>query len=76
MERPNTAIYCPLCGGDNRCALTRGGGIEDCWCAAATIDRAALAAVPPDARGQACLCPACGRTARPPGHHVGDHYEG
>ena len=75
MDTSGTAIYCPLCGADNRCAVTRGGDIADCWCAAATIDRAALAAVPPDKQGTSCLCPACGQGGDKTRNH-GDDYEG
>jgi len=52
---------CPLCGGDNQCAMAAGKAAETCWCWAATIDAAALAKIPPDSVGKRCLCPACGR---------------
>lgn len=32
-----------------------------CWCTQVRIDPAALAALAPEARGVACLCPACAR---------------
>ncbi|GAB3286449.1 cysteine-rich CWC family protein [Parahaliea aestuarii] len=77
MDTSNTAIYCPLCGADNHCAVARGGDIGDCWCASTPIDRAALAAVPPAARGTSCLCPACGRGSETAGNqHCGDRNEG
>ncbi|MCB1730897.1 MAG: cysteine-rich CWC family protein [Halieaceae bacterium] len=51
---------CPLCGGDNRCAMAAGRAPESCWCNSVTIAPAALAAIPPESVGKRCLCPACG----------------
>jgi hypothetical protein len=34
-------------------------GQPSCWCFSVTMDPAALAKVPPEAKG-ACLCQACG----------------
>jgi hypothetical protein len=51
---------CPLCGGPNGCIPAAGGSFDmPCWCAGVTVDPAALARVPEDARGRACLCRAC-----------------
>jgi hypothetical protein len=54
---------CPLCGQPNACAAVArqasGQPQPPCWCEGARIDPAALAALPPQAMGRACLCPAC-----------------
>jgi hypothetical protein len=52
---------CPLCGGDNQCAVAAGRPPESCWCQQASISSEALAAVPADAVDKYCLCPACGQ---------------
>ncbi|MCB1695735.1 MAG: cysteine-rich CWC family protein [Halioglobus sp.] len=57
---------CPRCGGNNACALAAGLPAETCWCATATISSAALAALPADALGRRCLCPACGHSKGAP----------
>lgn len=51
---------CPLCGGDNQCAVAAGQPPESCWCQNAVISEAALAAVPAEAVNKVCLCPSCG----------------
>ena len=53
--------HCPLCGGDNACAVAAGLAISECWCQAAILDRVVLAAVPARAAGTVCLCAACAR---------------
>lgn len=55
---------CPLCGGDNQCAIAAGKPPETCWCQNATISAEALAAVPEDAVNKVCLCPACGQATQ------------
>ncbi|GBF75135.1 hypothetical protein PA598K_03520 [Paenibacillus sp. 598K] len=50
---------CPLCGGDNRCAILQGAEIDSCWCRAAAIPRGLLERVPAERAGQACICAAC-----------------
>lgn len=52
---------CPLCGGDNQCAMAAGKPPESCWCQEATFDKEALEAIPAESQGKHCLCPACGR---------------
>ena len=57
---------CPLCGKANDCAPAACGAFRgDCWCEAVTINAEALARVPAEAKGKACLCRACasGRSA-------------
>ncbi|MDX2011703.1 MAG: cysteine-rich CWC family protein [Myxococcaceae bacterium] len=51
------ASRCPLCSKPNGCGLA--AGKPDCWCFSVTMDPAALAKVPPEAKG-ACVCQACG----------------
>lgn len=62
---PDTPIApdrCPLCGARNSCALaTAPSTATDCWCFHTTIGGTALAELPPDALGKACLCPNCAR---------------
>ena len=54
---------CPLCGQPNACAAqaaqASGQPQPPCWCAQTSISPAALAALPPQAVGRACLCRAC-----------------
>ncbi len=52
-------VRCPLCGQPNQCAAEAGRPAAECWCMQACMDPAALAAIPPAARGLACLCPRC-----------------
>ncbi|PTT39429.1 hypothetical protein DBR23_11165 [Acidovorax sp. HMWF018] len=54
---------CPLCGQPNQCAIAAGLPAESCWCMTQTIDPAALAALPQEARGKVCICAACGAPA-------------
>jgi len=58
QPKPNPT--CPRCGGPNDCAPARTGTFDTpCWCTTATIDAAAIAALPADARNEACLCRRC-----------------
>jgi hypothetical protein len=53
---------CPLCGGENACALAAapaGAPPAECWCRAERFPRELLARVPAAARGAACVCRAC-----------------
>ncbi|MBP9906936.1 MAG: cysteine-rich CWC family protein [Rhodoferax sp.] len=54
---------CPLCGQPNQCAVEIGrvcGELQGpCWCAQTQFSAELLKRIPPDARGVACLCPAC-----------------
>ena len=59
-ERPRAENRCPLCGSRNECAPARSGSFDTpCWCATVTIDPEALASIPPELRGRACLCVRC-----------------
>ncbi|MBW0169405.1 MAG: cysteine-rich CWC family protein [Hydrogenophaga sp.] len=64
---PPDPCRCPLCGGDNRCAMEiereTGQPQAPCWCLSATFTAELLARVPPAARGQACICAACAAAA-------------
>jgi hypothetical protein len=64
---------CPVCGADNDCAVARCGtaACASCWCAGITIEEAALARIPPAARGKACLCRRCAEGTAPPTQDVG-----
>jgi uncharacterized protein (TIGR00290 family) len=50
---------CPLCGGDNACAMT--AGEPTCWCFSDRIPPAVLERIPPYARDVACICETCAR---------------
>jgi len=58
---------CPLCGGDNRCALeierATGQPQPPCWCVDTAFPPGLLDTLPPDAQGVACVCAACVRAA-------------
>ncbi|HNE59838.1 MAG: cysteine-rich CWC family protein [Rubrivivax sp.] len=60
---PIDPTRCPLCGQPNRCAQqARPAGAPaapHCWCMERRVAPDALARVPAQARGRACLCPAC-----------------
>lgn len=54
---------CPLCGGDNRCAMeierATGASPGPCWCVSQTFSPDLLARLPEAARGKACICANC-----------------
>jgi hypothetical protein len=50
---------CPLCGQPNQCAISAGLPPESCWCMQTSVSQDALAQLPAEARGKACICPAC-----------------
>jgi hypothetical protein len=54
---------CPLCGGDNRCAMeierASGQPQPPCWCTTAHFPPDLLARLPAEAAGKACICAAC-----------------
>lgn len=60
-QSENAQTVCPLCGGDNQCAIAAGKAAESCWCQEATISKEALAALPEEAVNNVCVCPECGR---------------
>lgn len=55
------ASHCPLCGGENRCAITAGKDPASCWCQAPDLEftEAMKAAVPSHLRLSACICARC-----------------
>jgi len=60
MSESNQAgAICPLCGGDNQCALAAGKPAQSCWCQTVTISAQARAKVA-ESDAQRCLCAACG----------------
>jgi hypothetical protein len=48
---------CPTCGAPNTCGLSQGKA--ECWCFSVQIPGAALARIPTEAQGKACLFPRC-----------------
>lgn len=60
---PTDPSRCPLCGGDNRCALeierTTGVTQGPCWCSAQTFSPELLGRLPARAQGKACICASC-----------------
>jgi hypothetical protein len=50
---------CPICGGDNECAMAKGEPASRCWCQDAEISDELMERVPEEARGKACICPRC-----------------
>lgn len=65
---PRPEPDCPVCGEPNGCAPAGCGSFEvDCWCSRVKIDAAALARVPAQQRGLACLCPRCAAVSVPEG---------
>jgi hypothetical protein len=55
---PNTT--CPACGEPNGCSPAQAGRFDvPCWCSQAVVHPQALARVPADRRGKACLCRRC-----------------
>ncbi|MGE0350912.1 cysteine-rich CWC family protein [Hydrogenophaga sp.] len=74
MSTPQATVpdptRCPLCGGDNRCAMeierATGQTQPPCWCMSETFDPALFERIPDAARGQACICAACVAAAAVP----------
>ncbi|MEO8752557.1 MAG: cysteine-rich CWC family protein [Casimicrobiaceae bacterium] len=65
LPKPEPNVVCPACGGPNACAPACSGDFATpCWCTEVTVNAAALAALPAEARGQACLCRRCLVTAK------------
>lgn len=58
--QPLPNLACPLCGAANECAPALQGkcGVE-CWCTSVTVSQKALARIPDELKGKACLCRAC-----------------
>ncbi|MDM7951282.1 cysteine-rich CWC family protein [Hydrogenophaga sp.] len=60
---PSDPSRCPLCGGDNRCAMeierATGQPQPACWCMSQTFPPALLDRLPPQAQGLACICARC-----------------
>jgi hypothetical protein len=58
--KPLPHLTCPACGGPNECAPAKQGSFgAECWCTRVKIGPEALAAVPVELAGKACLCPRC-----------------
>ena len=60
---PLNPSRCPLCGGDNGCAIARkqatGQAQPTCWCVSASFSPALLARLPAGALNAACICARC-----------------
>jgi hypothetical protein len=57
---PQAEHRCPLCGGPNGCAPAVAGRFDvACWCTEVRFSPEALARVPAEQRGRACLCRRC-----------------
>ena len=58
--QPTPARVCPACGMPNECVPVRTGNFDTpCWCESIIVNDAAIAALPVEERGQACLCVRC-----------------
>lgn len=57
-----SANQCPLCGGDNGCAITRQLPPESCWCMSVHIPRHVRSRIPEEKRNQACICEPCAQS--------------
>lgn len=60
-DTPINPSHCPLCGQPNQCAISAGLPPNSCWCMQTPVSPDALERLPADARGKACICPACAR---------------
>ena len=60
---PTDPTRCPLCGGDNRCAMEQaratGQAQPPCWCTTQRFPAELLARLPAEAAGKACICAGC-----------------
>jgi hypothetical protein len=56
------ATRCPVCGDDNACGAA--AGQSTCWCFSAEISPEALAQVPAEQQGVACVCARCATQAK------------
>lgn len=60
---------CPLCGQNNGCAVHAGKDPAACWCMTVKVPPGLLEKIPPERRGQACVCQNCVKAYR-------DHLSG
>ncbi|MDD5028614.1 MAG: cysteine-rich CWC family protein [Rhodoferax sp.] len=65
---PSPATHlCPLCGQPNQCAMAAPNGAttqQPCWCTQEKFSADLLEQIAPEARGLACVCVACVRSAQ------------
>ncbi|MBL4835902.1 MAG: cysteine-rich CWC family protein [Pseudomonas sp.] len=67
INTPIASTLCPLCGSANQCAPAVAGSFEaPCWCRNTTVSKQAIARIPADQLGKACLCPRCAAEAEWP----------
>ncbi|WP_432757884.1 cysteine-rich CWC family protein [Spongiibacter taiwanensis] len=60
MKPQNPNAYCPLCQGQNHCAIAAGLPAGNCWCMDTPISPAAREAAHLHGEGDRCLCSRCG----------------
>ena len=59
-SHPIPAVSCPVCGEANHCAPAKSGSFDTpCWCYEVKVPSSALAKVPDELQGKACLCRTC-----------------
>ena len=59
-RQPLPNLACPLCGEPNNCVPAMQGKFgAECWCTSVTVSQKALARIPDELKGKACLCRAC-----------------
>ena len=63
LQTPIDTTRCPLCGGENSCAMeierATGQAQGACWCVSASFPSDLLARLPTAARDKACICATC-----------------
>lgn len=59
---PDTS-RCPLCGGDNRCAMALAQATDEaqptCWCFSVSFSAVLLSRLPAGMQNVACICARC-----------------
>jgi hypothetical protein len=58
IDEGEVSRTCPVCQEPNQCGLLADAS-EPCWCVQVEVSDQALAAVPANMRGRACLCEGC-----------------
>jgi len=57
---PNDKLTCPLCKGDNACAIASSGNMDEpCWCRKIQIDTVVIEQVPKALQAKVCICINC-----------------
>ncbi|MCK8060143.1 MULTISPECIES: cysteine-rich CWC family protein [unclassified Fusibacter] len=50
---------CPICGKENGCAFMTGEDPKSCWCMTIKVPKGLLEQIPPEKRGESCVCRSC-----------------